>query len=270
MPYQNLNGISSLEPSARSLRTFDVLIPSNSPHLLDRVGQLVLSCPQLQRLSIHAAGRLWPDHVLPRRLQDRTMAQFNTMSASSWLSQHTNPPNLPLKLTSLELHNFCVCDCNWQDWEGLFDWSRLICVKFTCFSFLRNLQGKLPKLRCLDLHLDTDRDCEYDCCKRYHSVPQIREFLLSCSGLVELGLTNGTDIVNKNLLVHLGGSLRRLSLHEYAMSEWMLRGDCDRPQRPLLSKEQLEQIGCHCPLVRDLAVDVPYADSDVSSVFLQL
>jgi hypothetical protein len=157
-------------------------------------------------------------------------------------------------LTKLELHNFCMCTGHQDRWFNSFNWSMLTHAVFTCASFITILGDQLTGLRSLKLHLPFF-SCGGILCSQQVNREHIKNFLLTCSRLSELGLLNITQVVDEELFHHLGSSIKSLKLHDHE----------DFDKRHVLDVNQLQQLGRYCPLIRKLSIDISYENGWVST-----
>lgn len=249
----------ALNSIASRLTQLGIIVPAFDISMLSSLASLLSTSP-LSVLEVRAAGRLYPH-------KRSTYDPFNTVRDFHWLPENVAPH---LSLRKLRLSNFCLCDADEHTRRRLFPLIQCRTMKeafFTCPTFLDILIKWHVQLSALTLELDSRYETADPSCPGPPSPAGIRDFLLSQMRLESLSIINGTDVVqsgqvafSKELLGHLGNSLRSLKIHEREAGSHMITSE-----RIILPPSSIQIIGEVCPHLRTLAIDVPSEDSLVSS-----
>ena len=250
---QSLVGLSGLLPLAAQLSTLGVIIPLNSRPLLEKVGELISISPVLKVLRIHGAKRMNSDGVW-----------FESTSPSvgdcRWLAKDSQTRLSCPRLKQLELFNFCVCDSrDWEQWEKIIPWPSITHLWLNCPSFISRLGPKLHDLTHLTLqidYLDSNSSHYYiPCCSRVHSSSEIKFALMQCHGLRELYLLNRMEVVDEELLSHIGSTITKLFVEEMV-------GLCKKSP---FSVGFIKKLASDAPGLQEFMIDIPEDESLVGT-----
>lgn len=259
--YINPKGLQNLHGIASRLFELELSVPAADAELLSRIGTLIRLTRSLRKLGIYAASRMRMNTQLARSLQGTRHATFCTVDNMSWLCLgHTEPSPEPtniLRLSSLELTNFCICSIEQAKWIESIEWHNLRALRLTCIGLLRCIRSRLRGLKYFDMYLSpNDNRCEHQMCSSKLGVSELREALQELTHLEHLRITNGTEIIQQALDA-LPLTLKGLDIHKITPPIW------PSPPRPLLAAESLEYIGKTFPL-ESLGCDAPYSDLEVN------
>lgn len=150
----------------------------------------------------------------------------------------------------MDLSNVCTyAKKDWQHWFSLIQWPYLPKVHFTYATFLINGSAAMSQVTSLSLLLDDQPQTWGTYCPIEHGINAVRDSMYR----FDLELRNATSIIDADLLVHLGKTLERLHVRENQK-----RDDVRKSAYTIhLSADLLGSMGSVCPLLRELAMDVP-------------
>jgi hypothetical protein len=267
-PYANFQSLASLGVISKQLSSLHVLLPAASDELLAELPSLIWSSPSLRDLQIHAAGYLWVKAYVPDALKETAWASFITVRNLEWLRRPGQAPqDQRLRFSRLDLRNICMCD-KLEDAKILdaVDWSCLEHLSTTCVGLLREIVSRSNRISQLKIVLNSGRKCEYAMCSTQYPQSEVKRILVSLQSLKHLEITNGTSIVDDELLNGIGHGLHTLSLHEVVGYHWPIP---IASFRPVLANSLLSLMRFSCPLLENLELDVPYSDEEASACCVQ-
>lgn len=247
---QTQNTLVALQAAAPSLNRLEVILDAEDELTINELGHVLASARGMTELSIRAYSQYDPD------------ANVAHLTNGRWLrsSLDTFP-----RLTKLDLSNVCACaKKDWQHWFSLIQWPYLRKVHFTCATFVINGSAAMSQVTSLSLLLDDQSQTWGTYCPIEHGINAVRDSMYRFDWLRDLELRNATSIIDADLLVHLGKTLERLHVRENQK-----RDDVRKSAYTIhLSADLLGLMGSVCPLLGELAMDVPsISEGDMASEY---
>lgn len=264
-PFLNHPFLQTLAVMSTSIVKLDLIVLADDHGILSELGRIIKLTTSLRSLKVCAIGKTPPSARPGSRMSDKTLVED-----LAWLYPPLQDCEKRLRLTELELHNFCVCDSKCLPLEEIIDMSYLRWLKLSCLQLLLSCETPLPGLRELRLAFSNDPLEDASRCITSWPAETVTSLLLRLSGLKSLEVVDRVDILTKPVLKALGPRLTTLialppKIHHTAMS----RLYAPNPAVGLFDEYPehfLESLGTLCPELANLSVSVPSATVKVGGM----
>lgn len=258
-PYLNTSTLHCLG-MVRNMSTLEVLIPAADQSLTDRLARFIRRAASLRKLAVYAVSHMWPPPAKPLELSaDFGRSTILPFARLFPLDGECLP--FPLKLSSLELVNVCICcpPSKTAQLLNVIEWQNVRHLRITCLGLLRSIQTGLLSLRSLSVSLEHPWEV-VSCTTSIMDWTDLdlKVVLQQARHLADFEITNARQLMTPRVIASLPTSIRNMSIRHNPyppVSHGCMSARCFR----LLAKS--------LPRLETLSLDMPTVEEEVGGVF---